>query len=154
MSRLLCGVRSESVSRIVIGGIAAAATAGALVAIGHRIGRAALPFAELGALIVRHAPSRGAPIVLAGIGVHVLITFAWTLVFVWLADRLNRVVLAAIMVGAANFLVSWIIARSTGHGLASVVSLGDRLTLALILAAALAAGMRYARPSSRNATTD
>ena len=39
----------------------------------------------------------------------------------------------------------------TGDGLASVLSLGDRVTFAVILTIALVVGMRYARPYSRNA---
>jgi hypothetical protein len=88
--------------------------------------------------------------VIAGVALHVVVMFLWALVFVWLADRLNRV-LAASMVGAANFVVSWFVARITGEGLASMLSLGDRVTFAVILTIALVVGMRYARPYSRNA---
>jgi hypothetical protein len=85
---------------------------------------------------------------LVGLAVHVTAMFIWTLVFVALADRLNRV-LAAAVVGAANFIVSWLVARLTGAGLASALALGDRITFAAILMIALVVGMRYARSSSR-----
>ena len=62
---------------------------GALVAMGHRAGSVWLPFAEIGAVccdvrtaaccvILQDRPSRR-------------VMLLWTLVFVWLADRLNRV---------------------------------------------------------------
>lgn len=122
---------------------------------GHRAGGVWLPFAEIGAAVFPRTASTGAtggmpPSTLVGIGVHVAAMYFWTLAFVWLADRLNRV-LAAIMVGAANFIVAWLVTRFTGAGLASVLSLGDRVTFALILMIALVVGMRYARPYSRNA---
>jgi hypothetical protein len=134
-----------------VAGVVAAATAGALVAMGHRAGGVWIPFAEMGALVVRRAGSAGFVLaVLAGVGVHVASMFFWTLAFVWLADRLNHGV-AAVMVGAANFVTSWFVAYFTGAGLASALALGDRVTFAAILIAALVVGMRYARPLSRNA---
>jgi hypothetical protein len=143
------GVPHQPSSRVVVGGVVAAATMGALVAMGHRAGSAWLPFAEIGAVVLRRAPGSVAA-VMAGVALHVVVMFAWALVFVWLADRLNRL-LAASIVGAANFVVSWFVARMTGDGLASVLSLGDRVTFAVILTIALVVGMRYARPYSRNA---
>jgi hypothetical protein len=148
---LFCDVPQPPSSRVVVGGVVAAATTGALVAMGHRAGSAWLPFAEMGAGVLRGAGGSGsAAMVTAGVALHVVAMFFWALVFVWLADRLNRV-LAASIVGAANFIASWLVARMTGQGLASVLSLGDRVTFALILMVALVVGMRYARPYSRNA---
>jgi hypothetical protein len=144
---LFCGVPQQPGYRVVVGGVVAAATTGALIAMGHRAGGIWLPFAEIGAVALRRASSGGiAQATLLGIGVHIAAMFLWTLVFVLLADRLNRV-LAAIIVGAGNFGASWFVARFTGAGLATVLSLGDRLTLAVILMIALLVGMRYARPS-------
>ena len=139
-------------SRVVLvaGGVAASATAGALVAMGRRIGSVAEPFAAMGELLVERAPLVGTSSVFAGVVVHVLAVAVWTLVFVWLVARLNRWLLPAIIVGAANFFASWAVARTAGVGVASVLPLGDRLTLSAILAVSLLVGMRYARSSTTN----
>lgn len=146
---MFCGVPQPSSFRAVVAGIVAAATTGALIAMGYRTGSITLPFAEMGAVALRRtANGHVASTVLAGLAVHVTAMFIWTLVFVSLADRLNGV-LAALLVGAANFAVSWVVARLTGAGLASALALGDRITFAVILMLALVVGMRYARSSSR-----
>jgi hypothetical protein len=137
-------------SRAVVAGVVAAATTGALLAMGYRGGSMSLPFAEMGAVALRRTANGNVPsTVLAGLAVHVTAMFVWTLVFAALAERLNLVV-AALLVGAANFAASWFVARFTGAGLASVLPLGDRITFALTLMIALVVGMRYARSSSRN----
>jgi hypothetical protein len=151
-ARLFCGVPQPSSSRVVVvvGGVVAAATTGALIAIGHRAGSVWLPFVQVGSVMLGRTSGGSMAALIAGVAVHVAAMFVWTLAFIWLADRLNRV-LAAIMVGAANFVVSYFVARSTGAGLASALTLGDRVTFAVILMIALVVGMRYARPSLRNA---
>lgn len=115
---------------------------------GYRAGSVSLPFAEIGSVVLRRAPVGSASTIIAGIAVHVTAMFVWTLVFVWLADRLNYL-LAALLVAAANFGASGFVARSTGAGLASALTLGDRVTFALVLMIALLVGMRYARSYSR-----
>ena len=51
----------------------------------------------------------------------------------------------------SQFTLSWIIAWSSGSGLASVLALGDRIVYALVLAGALVVGMRFAFPSQYKA---
>jgi hypothetical protein len=58
-------------------------------------------------------------------------------------------VLSAVLIASGQFILSWIIASSSGSGLATVLALGDRLVVAVVLAIALVVGMRFAFPSSR-----
>ena len=46
-----------------------------------------------------------------------------------------------------------IVAWRTGNGLASVLPLGDRIVFAVVFAAALAIGIRFALPSRREAAS-
>lgn len=138
---------------VVSGSIAAAATTGALVSIGHRLGGAALPFAAIGASLSRSVVSVASPgLVLTGVAVHLVMVFAWTAVFVWLMhSRGWRPMPAAFGVAASAHVVDWIAAWATGRGLASELALGDRVVLAVVLAMALVAGIRLAFPASRSA---
>ncbi len=138
---------------LVVGGVASAATTGALIAFGHRLGNAGLPFAAVSAVVLHRTPSAGAAgLVLAGIVLHVVATFAWSIVFLWLAARLHRrESIAAGLVATAEFVISWIVAWSAGSGLSSVLPLGDRLVFALVLGGALVVGMRFAIPALQKA---
>ncbi|MDB4877097.1 MAG: hypothetical protein JWM41_3543 [Gemmatimonadetes bacterium] len=120
---------------------------------GHRAGSAGLPFAAIGAVVVRQTATGGsASLVLAGLVLHVATMFAWSFIVVWLFERaIHHEIVAAVIVAAGEFLLSWIVAFSTGTGLASVLLLGDRLVFSLILAAALVVGMRFAFSRSQNA---
>lgn len=81
----------------------------------------------------------------AGIVLHVVATFVWTAVFLWLLRAWSgRDVLSALVVGAAELAFSWCAAHVTGSGLATLLPLGDRVVLAVILAAALVVGIRFA----------
>jgi len=145
MVRLLWVVRAQPISPgVVVGSVAAAATTGALIAMGHRLGSAGLPFAAIGALVLPRSPN-GALVVLAGVVLHFVAMFLWGVVFVWLTERLaRRDALAAGVVAAGNFVASWIVAWTTTRGLSSVLTLGDRIALAVVLAGALVVGMRFA----------
>jgi hypothetical protein len=137
---------------LVVGSVASAATTGALVAIGHRLGSAAVPFAAISAVLFHRTVSGGAVgLVFTGLILHAFVIFAWSATFVWLVRRLGfRAIAAACGVGIAALVLSWIVARSTGGGLSSVLPLGDRLVYGLVLAAALVLGIRFAFfPSQR-----
>ena len=151
---MLCFVNTTVRSPIVVlGAIAAAATTGALIAIGRRLGGAGVAFAAIGNVLV-HAPggaSTGAAIVV-GVVLHLVATFLWTAVFLALWTRLaRRDVAAALVVAVGELALSWVTARGTGAGIATVVPLGDRVLLALILALSLVVGMRFAFSPLRNA---
>jgi len=137
------------------GAIAAAATLGALFAIGHRIGRAVLPLGTVGALLAgHHAFLFGDPAttrdVLLGVFVQGAICILWGFVAAWLViERRVGLPWTALAIAVADFCRSWLVARASGGGLATIVPLGDRLELALILGVALVAGIRLALPHIR-----
>jgi hypothetical protein len=139
-------VKSQPISaRIVVGSVAAAATTGALVAMGHRVGHVGIPFAAIGAVAFQRSAGSGlVGLVFTGFVLHVATMFMWGAICVWLAARMERPMLVAGSVAVANFLCSWLVAWATGKGLSTVLPLGDRIALALILAVALVVGMRYA----------
>ena len=142
---------------VVVGGVAAAATTGALVAIGHRLGDAGWPFAAIGdALLHRSSLGGGiAAVVVVGVLIHVAITFVWAAVFVWLIERWRvRDWIAGVVVAVAQLVLSWLVAVSTGSGIATVLPFGDRAIVAVVLGIALVVGMRLASTPSQNAMTD
>ena len=143
--RLVLGACAQPISQgAVVGCVAAAATTGALIAMGHRLGGVGIPFAAVGAVLLSRNPS-GAAVVTAGVVLHVAAMLVWSVVFVWLAERLmRRDALAAALVAAGHFVVAWIVAWTTARGLSTVLTLGDRIALALVLAGALVVGMRFA----------
>jgi hypothetical protein len=133
--------------------VAAAATTGALVAMGHRLGSVALPFAAIGATLLRQTvTARSANLVFAGLVFHVTLAFAWSFVFVFLVRRARwRDISAAIAIGLGELVTSWLVTSLSGAGIASVLQLGDRIVLALVYALALVVGMRFAFLPLRNA---
>lgn len=136
---------------LAIGGIASGATIGALIGAGRRLGSVGLPFASISTLVLRHAALGGAALVLAGVLLHVVAMFVWSAIYIWLVRRSSHAVMAAILVAIANFILSGIVARATGVGLASALALGDRIVLALVFATSLVIGMRFAFSPLRNA---
>lgn len=142
-------------SGLTAGAIAAAATLGALLAVGHKIGRAVLPLGTVGAFIGgRHGFFFGDPSttrdVLLGVFVQMVICALWGVVAAWFVlERRARVWWTACGIAVADFFRSWLVARASGGGLATVVPLGHRLELALVLGVALVAGIRLALPQSR-----
>jgi len=151
---LLCFVQSiERSPVVVLGSIAAAATTGALLAIGRRLGGAGVGLAAIGNVLV-HAPGGAGTTaaVLVGLIIHLVATFVWTAVFVELWHRVGRRdIVAALIVAIVELALSWFVARASGAGIATVVPLGDRVLLALILALSLVVGMRFAFSPLRNA---
>lgn len=138
---------------MVLGSIAAAATTGALLAIGRRLGGVGVGLGAIGNVLV-HAPGGAGTTaaVVVGLVVHLVAMFLWTAVFLELWRRVgHRDVVAALAVAIAELALSWIVARASGAGIATVVPLGDRVLLALILALSLVVGMRFAFSPLRNA---
>ena len=130
---------------IVVGAVAAAATTGALFAIGRRMGAAGLPFAAIAAGLFHETARTSWPLTVVGVGLHVAITMLWSAVAVWCHRALGwRAVSAAFAVAVGAHLVSWVLAWSSGQGVASVLALGDRIELAVVFAIALVAGIRIA----------
>jgi hypothetical protein len=126
--------------------VASAATTGALVAIGHRLGSVGIPFAEISAALVHRTPSGGdGAQVFTGLVLHVVMMMLWSALFVRLVSTKRwRPFIAAIVVAIGSFVLSWLIAWSTGRGIATVLALGDRILVAIVLAVSLVVGMRFA----------
>jgi hypothetical protein len=134
----------------------AAATTGALVAMGHRLGSVALVFASIGAALIHRTVTAGsASLVIAGLVLHVTSAFLWSIVFVFLVRRARwRDVVAAIVIAVGELVASRVVTFSTGGGVASVLQLGDQIVLALVYAFSLVVGMRFALPLWRNARSN
>ena len=117
------------------------------------MGDTGLPFAAIGGLLFRSAAMAGPGAqILAGILLTVIGAYVWSVVFLWLVRGAGlRDWLAALGVSAAQLAFSWVVAASTGNGIATVLPLGDRLVFAVVLGGALVLGMRFALPRPRNA---
>ncbi|MGH7619777.1 MAG: hypothetical protein ACREPM_21400, partial [Gemmatimonadaceae bacterium] len=115
---------------LVVGAISAAATSGALVAIGHRMGHAGAAFAA----IASDARPRG---VVFGLAIHTAVVFFWSAVAVRLGQRFRSQAVAALIVSVANFLVATMVASWAGRGVASELTLGDRVIYAIVLTVSL-----------------
>lgn len=146
---------APSQSTLPFGLVVVGATAGALVAMGHRLGSVGLPFAATAAALLRRtATSADASLVIIGVGLHVVLTLAWSALFVWLVrTRQWSVGIAALVVVVLAHAVNWLVAWRTGNGIASVLPLGDRIVFALVFAAALAIGIRFAFSPKRDAVS-
>jgi hypothetical protein len=130
---------------VVAGGLAASASTGALIAMGRRLGSIRLPFAAIGATLAHATISSDATaFVLVGLLSHVLLSFVWATLFVLLVTRGWRFATAAVATGIAQFALSWVVASATDRGLASVLPLGDRVVLAVVIAVSCAVGVRVA----------
>ena len=123
---------------------------------GRRLGGAFFPFQMIASAIVGFAgPTllpRGALAVL-GAAVHIAISLGWGIVCSLLTERWRGgVTRAAVLVAVLSYLESWLVARATGAGIATVLPAGDRVALALTLGISLVLGMRFASSSMQNAT--
>ena len=147
MRSLFCRVSWEPVRRtLIVGAIAASASTGALIAAGHRVGSAMLPFAGIGAVAYGRVPTGASrPLVAAGVVVHLATTLLWSAAFIGLVDRTRiRPRSAAAIIGTGQLGLSWLVASSSGKGMATLLPLGDRLVVAAVLVGAMVAGMRFA----------
>jgi hypothetical protein len=88
--------------------------------------------------------------VVVGLVIHVVMSFVWAIVFVSLVTRNWRSWTAGIATGCAEVLVSWTVARATGQGLASLLSIGDRAVLVIVSVASLIISLRLAVDRTRN----
>jgi hypothetical protein len=151
MRGFLWGVHPQRMSHsVMVGGVAAAATTGALIAMGHRQGDAGAAFTAIGSLFFPR--SADAALIVAGLLVHVAAMFLWSALFVRLVGGMpSRVVFSAGVSAAAPFVVGWIVAAMSGRGLSSALTLGDRIGFVVVFALALVIGMRFAFSQSRNA---
>jgi hypothetical protein len=136
-----------------VAGLGAAASAGALVGFGVRRGAPGALFSAAGdrlrGLPAFVAPDRsfGASAAL-GLAHHLAAAVAWGLVFVLLAARLRGAALAAVALVVAVLAVSADRVLPAPFCIAAgVPSAPQRGLLALVLAAALALGMRLAQRS-------
>jgi hypothetical protein len=142
-------------SILPLGLVVAGATTGALIAIGHRLGSVGLPFAATAAALLRRtATSADASLVTIGLGLHVVLMLAWSALFMWLVRARGwSVGIAALSVAVLAHALNWVVAWQTGNGIASVLPLGDRIVLAIVFAAALAIGIRFAFSPKRRAVS-
>jgi len=138
---------------IIVGGITSAATIGALIAMGRRLGSAGIPFAAISAALFHRTAAGGeVGLVFAGIVLHVTVIFVLAFACVWLVERLALPRLAAaVLVALGELALSWLVAWSRGAGMATILPLGDRIVLAIVIVFALVVGMRFALPALRNA---
>jgi hypothetical protein len=153
-SGLLWGVQERQPSPVfVVGCVVAAATIGALIAMGRRLGSPAFPFSSIAAIVLRSSgfgiDSRS---LLSGVLLHLVFVFLWSALAVQLARGLGAT-LSAVITATTQFFVSWIVAWWSGSGLASALALGDRLVYAVVLATALVVGMRFAFSLGRNTSS-
>lgn len=133
---------------IATGLVAAAATGGALVGVGQRFDTPARPFNAVAAYLLGpgvQALWQFSAATVVGLLVHLAISCVCGLAFVTLVDRWGRGEIAwAILVALVTVGVSWLAGALFGLGLSTLLATGDRLVLAVVLAAALPLGMRLA----------
>jgi len=146
-------VRNESVLRVAtrVGWVSAAATAGALLGFGMRVGAPAWLFSAAGDRL-RGVPAFVAPDrafrLSAALGTlhHVALLLAWSLAFTLVARRLRGGRLAAAAVATSLFAVVADAALPPAlRQAAGAMTLGQRAVYGIVLAAALAVGMRLAQ---------
>jgi hypothetical protein len=148
--RLLCAVRRDWVADGIKSGlIAAGATAGALSGLGLRLGTGSRPFWTIGAVVLGggRAARWAFGAVVVGIVVHAAVATAWGVIHALLVERAGRLPwIWAFAIGIASLLFSGAVARLTGTGVATVLSLPGRIEVALVLVVALRLGMGFAKP--------
>jgi len=89
-------------------------------------------------------------LVVVGFTIHLVMSFIWAIAFVALVTRGWRLASAGIAIGCGELALSWVIARVTGNGLASVLALGDRVVLAVVIAVSCMVGIWIAVAPSQN----
>ena len=144
-----CVRRNPIPPGIIAGAVAASATAGALVAMGRRLGSSGLAFSAIASVVTGAQFVRVSLMsVVVGAMLHVFISMAWGIAFAMLTERWRgRSVLAALAVAVVAFVISSLLARVAGRGLAVILPIGDRLILYVVFAVALILGMRFAFPA-------
>lgn len=127
-----------------------AATAGALLGFGLRLGSGALPFNAVASLALGRVAARSGAVgwaTLVGVVIHGVGALAWTTLGAALARRVGgRIVLAALLTALVAVLAMLLAQRVMSVGPAVILGTGQQLALGLVLAAALVVGMRFAPP--------
>ena len=116
---------------------------------GRRLGSIGLAFSAIASIVTGAQFVRVSLVsVVVGAMLHVVISIAWGIVFAMLTERWRgRSVVAALAVAVVAFVISSLLARVAGRGLAVILPIGDRLILYVVFAVALILGMRFALPS-------
>jgi hypothetical protein len=146
------------ITGLASGSVAAATTAGALVAFGIRLQTPARAFNVIAGHVVG-ARADGvwgfvAGVTPWGVIVHAVVLLGWGFLFAALVHLTRlRPVAAALLVSVVALAATWLAAWSTGRGLATEVPLGDILVQHLLLAIALVVGMRLAPASTATPVT-
>jgi hypothetical protein len=137
-----------------VGGLAGATTAGVLVGLGLRHGRALEPFFVQGRAFLSMIGGQFPPSVLAvgvGIVVHFVWMFLWGVCFSIVATELRggalvgAGVLFVVLIGA---LASTIVPGALGAAGMALLSTPQTILLLILLGGALIAGVRVMRPSA------
>ena len=139
---------------ITAGLIAAAATGGALMGFGLRFGTPLRPFNTIAASVlgpVAFTAGNAPSIVTAiGVAVHVVACLAWALAYAWVVDRTaGHEWLWGVATALMAFVVTSIVARALDVGLGTLLSVPQRVVIAVALAIALPVGMRLANSAQR-----
>jgi hypothetical protein len=137
----------------VVGALAACATGGALVGFGQRLGTPSHPFNAISRLVLG-ARAEGVwgfvpSVTLTGVALHVTVMLVWGAVYARLARPRRGVarLALAVAVGAAALLVDLLLVERVLHaGVSGVLSPVQVAAVHLVLAVALALGMRLASP--------
>ena len=160
--RLLCRVtlrpnRSIRVIAVLTGTMAVAATAGAILGFGMRAGTPARGFNVLASFVLgdqaRGVWGWSSTVTLTGIALHVAMMMGWGVLFALVAVTLRGWRLAAVAVGMGLgiWVVStFVVLRGAGAGAEEVLGTGQVAGLHVVLAVALAVGMRFARSMVRS----
>jgi hypothetical protein len=141
-------LRDDLRAGIPAGLLAATATGGALLAVGHRSATAARPFNIIAMhLLGDRANMLGfaAAVTLAGLLIHFILTTLVGIVTAAIANRrLAPAWAVAFAVSVLMALISIGIARRGGSSLAAILTVGDLVAFYLTMAIALMIGMRIA----------
>jgi len=141
-------LRDDLRAGIPAGLLAATATGGALLAVGHRSATAARPFNVIAMHVLgSRADMLGfvAAVTLTGLLLHFVLTTLVAIITASIANRSLAPRWAA--AGAASLLMALIsvgIARRGGASLAAILTVGDLVVFYLTMAIALVIGMRIA----------
>ena len=116
---------------------------------GRRLGSSGLAFSAIASVVTGAQFVRVSLVsVVVGAMLHVFVSIAWGIAFAVLTERWRgRSILAALAVAVVAFVISSLLARVAGRGLAVILPIGDRLILYVVFAVALILGMRFAFPA-------
>ena len=142
---------------VVTGAIAMAATAGALLGFGMRAGTPVRGFNILASFVLgdqaRGVWGWSSTVTLTGIALHVAMMMGWGVLFTLVAATMRgwRLAAAAAATGLCIWVVStFVVLRGAGAGADEVLGTGQVAGLHVVLAVALAVGMRFARSLVRS----